>query len=121
MAVLKSPRNSRNKNIWARAYVKSSKTSNYQIMTRKDIKAAHKLHLFLENSAHWTSNVKITNADKLPEPRQTEELPIRPNQFMVYGNKRFDSTRPSPLLFKNHLRKSLHKIRFYHLLNSSKF
>ena len=120
MAVLKSPRNSRNKGKWASAYALTSKNSNHQILHRKQIKISQKLHNFLQESAYWTSKPGNPSTPELSTPKSSTELLPRPNQFLVYGGKRFDSTLTSPLLFRKYLRHSTAKKRFFHLLNSYK-
>ena len=98
--------------------MRTSKDNNHQLLNRKQIRIDQKLHNFLEKSAYWTSQPTNSENLELPLPKTSTESLVRPNQFLVYGRKRFDSTLTSPLLLRKHLQRSANKKRFFHILNS---
>ena len=122
MAVLKSPRNSRQKKKWAATYVLSNSRPDYRLTEKKQARIHHKLQLFLQDKICWTAKKDAANKS-LPEgpavPKEKENKP-RPYQYLVYSTRRFDVTLTSPLFLRQHLRSSRNKKRFFHILNSNK-
>jgi len=116
MAVLKSPRNSRNKARWAKQYALNSTKSHHIIEERKHPRIAHRLQVFLRDSAHWvspTGSLPDENAG-IPAGRDTS----RPPRITKYGRNTFDSTSPHPLIFWKHLSSKSGRKRAFLLINN---
>ena len=105
MAVLKSPRNNRKKNIWTKSYIQSLNSKiNIALTERKSPRIKHKYQVFLRDSAHWSvsaseESFRRSNVWLLPETENYDKPPV----YVKYGNKEFNTGLVHPLIFRNHL------------------
>ena len=119
MAVLKSPRNSRQKIKWAKSYALKTPKLNYQLEERKSATIQHKLNLFLRDSAHW-----VVSSGKIPqrEPlRFSESIGMTRNTPIIirYGDKFFDPTRSHPFVLRKYFRQRTTRENLTTLINST--
>ena len=116
MAVLKSPRNSRNKKKWAQQYSLTRQKLDYRFEERKSARSAHDLHLFLRDSAHW-----VVMSGEVPtyNPQEAILNEVKSAPLIIrYGSNHFDSTRPHPLILRKQLRRPSTRENLMTLLNS---
>jgi len=126
MAVLKSPRNSRNKTRWAKQYALNSTKSHHVIEERKHPRVVHRLQVLLRNSAH---RLNRENARKDSLLDQSTVIPNCPNPIPSIPslvNKKhaledLDSASTYPLLFRQHLNSGLSRRKLFILINSKNF
>lgn len=75
------------------------------------------MQLFLRDSAHWVVSQPASSTKPyfwLPEFVEGVKPPVR----IKYGRKTFDSTRPHPLVFRDHFRSKEACERFSLLINA---
>lgn len=120
MAVLKSPRQTRNKKAWALKYANKQPSSLHIIEERKNAQIAHKLHLFLRDASHWETRLSFP-PQTLPLSEPLPRLAVRPEPIITYGRNTFDSTSTRPMLFRKHARFESTRERYFSLLTAAAF
>ena len=119
MAVLKSPRNSRNKGNWASSYKLSNLPSYKTISEKPNAKVLHKLSRFLRDSSHWTVTTPHQNSQVTRTGLGIDKN--RPPVWITYGLNRFDSTSTHPTVLKKYSRTGSLRERYCILLNLEPF
>lgn len=116
MAVLKSPRNSRNKNKWASQYALKSRTPSYLTQEFRHPKRAHQLQVFLRDSAHWVSPIDRDPARPVINPN--DPVDGRPPVHIRYGKKSFDTSTIRPVIFRKYFHSKSTSERLFLMINN---
>lgn len=103
MAVLKSPRQTRNKLKWAQRYVKRQHLSYVKFEDRRDPRARHNFSLFFQNYAYWVINTRFVQPRLLIRTEPNPSLKLRQNMYLSYGKRGFDTSRTAPLIARDAL------------------
>ena len=116
MAVLKSPRNSRNKSKWSLTYRKSTNLSLSTLYLKKSPRSKHSLQKFLTVADHWVSESTVSSNENFWLPEYVEG--IKPPLVIKYGRSTFNLLTPYPLIFTQYFRSKNDAQRFHFLINS---
>ena len=113
MAVLKSPKQIRNKAKWSQRYKNSFSTMFTHVEDRSGPRVYHRSHHHLLNSSHWEYSSSV------PKSEPSSGLSPQP---LTQGTKtsRFDATELRPIVFRKHLKYSVTRERLFQHLNASK-
>lgn len=104
MAVLKSPRNTKNKDQWASKYVLKTRAPIKRAEEKRRLRGSHQLEYFIWKYADWTTRDGISDYTLLEPRPDTDEEKVRIRRDIKCGIYRFDSTLVNPPITKRHLR-----------------
>ena len=113
MAVLKSPKQVRNKAKWSQRYKNNSPTLFTSVKDRVGSRVYHKSHHHLLNSSQWEYS------SSLPKSEFSSGLSSHPLTHKIKA-ERFDPIELSPVIFRKHLKRSITRERLFQHLNASK-
>ena len=117
MAVLKSPRNSRNKSNWTFRH-KLRKSENFRLLTsRRVLRVKHNFQRFLLDYAYKKIKSSDVFSFEMFLPEYVEGF--EPRKYISYGNRFFNMWSLNPLLLQEYLIIKKHNQRYLLLLNNA--
>ena len=113
MAVLKSPKQVRNKAKWSQRYKNNFPNIFIHVEDKSGPRVHHRSHHHLLNSSQWEYSPSV------PKKELSSALSSQP---LTPGTKtsRFDASELRPIVFRKHLKYSVTRERLFQHLNASK-